>query len=84
MVSHILYPNRFESSVVGRLIRRKADVNWLTKGCRLLTPLQYFLEAAVKEKRYADKPKAIEYLKSKIRFAIRKSAPYSAEKKTAI
>ena len=48
-----------------RIIRRRADVVWPPLGCDL-TPLDYFLSGAVKDKCYADKPETIDALKDKI------------------
>ena len=49
-----------------RIISRKADVVWPARNCNL-TPLDYYLWAAVKDKCYADKPKTIDALKDNIR-----------------
>ena len=48
---------------------RRADVVWPHRGCDL-TPLDYYLLGAVKDKCYADKPETIEALKNNIREAI--------------
>ena len=52
-----------------RIISRRADVVWPPRSCDL-TALDYYLWGAVKEKRYADKPEAIDALKDNIREAI--------------
>ena len=52
-----------------RVISRRADVVWPPRSCDL-TPLNYYLWGAVKEKCYADKPKTIDALKENIREAI--------------
>ena len=45
-----------------RIISRRADVVWPPRSCDL-TPLDYYLWGAVKDKCYADKPEAIHALK---------------------
>ena len=52
-----------------RIISRRADVVWSPRSCDL-TPLDYYLWGADKDKCYADKPKTIEALKDNIREAI--------------
>ena len=52
-----------------RIFSRRADVVWPTRSCDL-TPLDYYLWGAVKDKCYADKPKAIDALKDNIRETI--------------
>ena len=52
-----------------RIIIRRADVVWPNRSC-VLTPLDYYLWGAVKDKCYADKPETIEALKDSIREAI--------------
>ena len=52
-----------------RIIRRRADVVWPSRSCDL-TPLNYYLWGAVKDKYYADKPETIDALKDHIREAI--------------
>ena len=52
-----------------RIISRRADVVWPPWGCDL-TPLDYYLWGAVKDKCYADKPVTIDALKDNIREAI--------------
>ena len=52
-----------------RIISRRADVVWPTRSSDL-TPLDYYLWGAVKDKCYADKPEPIDVLKDNIREAI--------------
>ena len=52
-----------------RIIRRRADVIWPPRSSDL-TPLDYYLWDAFKDKCYADKPKTIDDLKHNIREAI--------------
>ena len=52
----------------GHLISRNIT-NWPPRSSDL-TPFDYFLCGAVKEKHYADKPETIEHLKANIRNAI--------------
>lgn len=52
-----------------RIISRRADVVWPPRSCDL-TPLDYYLWGAVKDKCYADKPETIDALKDNIREAI--------------
>ena len=52
-----------------RIISRKADVVCLPGNCDL-TPLDYYLWGAVKDKCYPDKPEIIDALKDNIREAI--------------
>ena len=52
-----------------RIISRRADVVWSTRKCDL-TPLNYYLWGAVKDKCYGDKPETIDALKDNIREAI--------------
>ena len=52
-----------------RIISRRADVVWPPRSCNL-TPLDYYLLGAVKDKCYADKPETIDDLKDNIREAI--------------
>ena len=49
-----------------RIISRKAEVVWLHRSCNL-TPLDYYLWGAVKDKCYANKPETIDALKDNIR-----------------
>ena len=51
------------------VISRRADVVWSPRSCHL-TPLDYYLWDAVKNKYYADKPETIDALKDNIREAI--------------
>ena len=53
-----------------RIISRRADVIWPPRSYDL-TPLDYYLWVAVKDKCYADKPEKIDALKNNIREAIR-------------
>ena len=52
-----------------RIISRRADVASPPRSCDL-TPLDYYLWGAIKDKCYADKPKTIDALKDNIREAI--------------
>ena len=52
-----------------RIISCRADVVWLPGSCDL-TPLDYYLCSAVKDKCYADKPETIDALKDNICGAI--------------
>ena len=52
-----------------RIISRRAEVVWPHRSCDLAT-LDYYLQGAVKDKRYADKPDTIDALKDNIRKAI--------------
>ena len=52
-----------------RIISRRADVVWPLWSCDL-TPLDYYLWDAVKDKCYADKPQTIDALKDNICAAI--------------
>ena len=51
------------------IISRKADVVWPPRSCDV-PPLGYYLQGAVKDKCYADKPETIEASKDNIREAI--------------
>ena len=53
-----------------RIISRRADVAWPHRRSCYLTPLDYYLWGAIKDKRYADKPEIIDALKDNIRKAI--------------
>ena len=53
-----------------RIISHSADVVWPTRSCDL-TPLDYYLWGAVKDKCYADKSETIDALKGNIREVIR-------------
>ena len=53
----------------GRIISRRADVVWSPRSCDL-TPLDYYLWGAIKDKCYADKAETIDALKDNIREAI--------------
>ena len=52
-----------------RIINRRADVVWLPRSCDL-TPLDYYLWGAVKDKCYAEKPETIDDFKDNIRVVI--------------
>ena len=52
-----------------RIISRRADAVWPPRSCDL-TPLDYYLWGAVKDKCYAYKPETIDALKNNIREAI--------------
>ena len=52
-----------------RIISHRADIVWPHRSCDL-TPLNYYLWGAVKDKCYADKPETINALKDNIREAI--------------
>ena len=52
-----------------RIISHRADVVWPPRSCDL-TPLDYYLWSAVKDKCYADKPETIDALKDNIHEAI--------------
>ena len=54
-----------------RIISRRADVVWPPRSCDL-TPLDYYLWVAVKDKCYADKPETIDALNDNKREAIGK------------
>lgn len=61
-----------------RIISRNADVIWPPRSCDL-TPLDYYLWGAVKDKCYADKPATIDALKNNIRIAIDDIMPHTIE-----
>ena len=52
-----------------RIIKRRADIVWPPRSCNL-TPLDYYLWDAIKDKCYADKPEIIDALKDNIHEAI--------------
>ena len=52
-----------------RIISHRADVVWPPRSCDL-TPSDYYLWGAVKDKCYADKPETIDTLKDNIREVI--------------
>ena len=60
----VLYP-----VIEDRIISRKADVVWPLRSCDL-TPLDYYLWDAVKDKCYTEKLETIDALKDNIREAI--------------
>ena len=53
-----------------RIISRRADVAWPHRRSCYLTPLDYYLWGAIKDKRYAGKPDRISALKDNIREVI--------------
>ena len=57
--------NVLRSVFEDRIISRRANVVWPTRSCDL-TPLDYYLRGAVKDKCYADKPETIDALKDNI------------------
>ena len=61
--------NRIESNRKDRIIGRRADVVWPPRSCDL-TPLDYYLWGAIKDKCYVDKPETIDALKDNINEAI--------------
>ena len=52
-----------------RIISRRADVVWPPRSCDL-TPLDYYLWSAVKDKCYADKAETIDALKDNIKIQL--------------
>ena len=56
---------------VDRIISRTVDVVWPPRSCDL-TPLDYYLWCAIKDKCYADKPETIKAFKDNICEAISK------------
>ena len=61
-----------------RIISRRADIVWPPGSCDL-TPLDYYLWGAVKDKCYADKPETIDALKDNIRAAIHEIQPHTID-----
>ena len=61
-----------------RIISRNANVIWPARSCDL-TPLDYYLWGAVKDKCYANKPATIDALKNNIRIAIEDIMPHTIE-----
>jgi len=61
-----------------RIISRNADVNWPPHSCDL-TPLDYFLWGAVKDKCYANQPETIQELKHEIKVAIDEIRAHTVE-----
>ena len=61
-----------------RIISRNSDVNWPLRSCDL-TPSDYFLWGAVKDKCYAYHPETIEALKDEIEVAIHRIEPQTIE-----
>lgn len=60
------------------IISRNADVNWPPRSCDL-TPLDFFLWGAVKDKCYVDNPETIEHLKANIEAAIAAIEPQTIQ-----
>ena len=52
-----------------RIISQNYDINWLTRSCDL-TPLDYFLWGAVKDRCYANHPETIQALKHEVEIDI--------------
>ena len=66
----IIGPFLFESEQGAAVtVSRNSDVNWAPRSCDL-TPLDYFLLGAIKDKCYANHPETIEALKHEIEVAI--------------
>lgn len=61
-----------------RIISKNGDVNWPPRSCDL-TPLDYFLWGAVKDKCYANHPETIQDLKHEIQVAIDDIRPETIE-----
>ena len=62
-----------------RIISRRGDVNWPPRSCDL-TPLDYFLWGAVKDKCYTNHPETIDELKHEIEVAIAAIEGHTIEK----
>lgn len=62
----------------GRIISRNGDVNWPPRSCDL-TPLDFYLWGAVKDKCYADNPQTINHLKTNIEAAIAEIEPHTIQ-----
>ena len=62
-----------------RIISERGDVNWPPRSCDL-TPLDYFLWGAVKDKCYANHPETIQDLKYEIQAAVAAIRPETIEK----
>ena len=60
------------------IISRRADVVWPPRNCDL-TPLDYYLWVAVKDKCYADRPETIDALKYNIREAFGEIQMYTID-----
>lgn len=71
--------NLVRTTFEDRVISKNGDVPWPPRSCDL-TPLDYFLWGAVKDKCYADAPATIEALKHNIREEIGKIQPHTIEK----
>ena len=61
-----------------RVISRGANVVWLRQSCDM-TPLDYYLLGAVKDKSYANKPETIDALKQNIRESIGEIQPHTID-----
>ena len=59
-----------------RIIGRRVNVVWSPRSCDL-TPLDYYLWSAVKDKCYADKPKTMDALNNNITEAIGEIQPHT-------
>ena len=68
MLNEFMLPKK-RTVFENRIISRNSDVNWPPRSC-YLTPLDYFLWGAVKDKCYANYPETIEALKYEIEIAI--------------
>ena len=75
--THTLKCRRSQNESLFLKISRIADVVWQPRRCDL-TPLDYYLWSAVKDKCYANKPDTIDALKDTIRKAIREVGSMSA------
>ena len=67
--THILKSRSTKTVSLFLKVSRRADVVWLPQTCDL-TPLNYYLWGAVKDKCYADSPETIDALKKNISEAI--------------
>lgn len=61
--------NLLRTKFNNRVISRFGDVNWPPRSCDI-TPLDYFLWGALKDKVYADNPQTIDHLKQNIQAQI--------------
>ena len=61
------------------IINKRGDVNWHPRSCDL-TPLDYFLWGAVKDKCYSNHPETIQDLKYEIQAAVAAIRPETIEK----
>ena len=64
-----------------RIISRNGDVTWPPRSCDL-TPLDYYVWGAVKDKCYANNPETIQDLKDEIQTAIADIRPETIENDT--